>query len=186
MPPRQFSRPRHLYNRIHLNAIKDVLGVVHGGRIGIAMVGELGSATRMIRRLKASRMALFLMVDAPWNASRHRDAVTRGFAGAASAPFGVGAARMARAAGCPILLCIPEHVDETHCRLVWHDPVWVAADGGHEADVAATHILLDAIEQSVGRQPERYIMPLGEGRCWNGASGRWEDAKPASSRRGDR
>lgn len=180
IPPRELTRPRLMNNRIHLNAIKDVLGVLHGGRIEIALVGELGSAARMIRKLKSSRRALFLMIDAPWNAARHRDALTRGFAGTASAPFGVGAARMARAVGCPILLCIPEYVDDTHCRLVWHDPLWVAAEGGHQADVAATNTLLDAIEQGIGRQPDRYLMAIGEERRWNGASGRWEDRDPAS------
>jgi lauroyl/myristoyl acyltransferase len=124
-------------------------------------------------------MALSVMVDAPWNASKHRSALTRGFAGSPDAPFAVGAARMARATGCPILLCIPEYIDETHCRLVWHDPIWVAGEGdGHEADVKVTNMLLDAIEQGIGRHPERYVMPMGEGRRWDGASGRWEDARP--------
>lgn len=180
IPPLRLSRPRQMYNRVHLNAMKSILGVLHGGDIDIALVGEeSASATRLIRKLKTSRVAMAIYVDAPWSAAKHRSALTRGFAGAASAPFAVGAARMARATGCPILLCIPEYVDETHCRLVWHEPIWVAHDGGHDADVAATNTLLDAIEQAIGRRPERYVMLMGEGRRWNSVTERWEGPSSA-------
>ena len=175
VPALQWRKPHVIYNWVILRAMARRLSVVHDGDLELAMVGEdSASATRLIRRLKSTNGAIAIYVDAPWNPRKHRSAVSRPFAAMEHAPFALGAARLARASGSPILYCMPERIDDTHCRLVWSDPIWVPEDGGHEADLCATNILLDAIERGIGANPARYMMSIGEGRRWNAANSRWE------------
>ena len=176
VPEIQWREPHLMHVRVVLRAMEQVLHVIHDGEIEIAMVGEeSAAATKLIRRLKTTKCAFVMYVDAPWNATKHRSALSRPFAGSTNAPFALGAARLARASGCPILFCMPERIDDTQCRLVWHEPIWVPEDGGHEADIHATNMLLDAIEKGIGANPARYMMSIGEGRRWNAKEARWED-----------
>lgn len=175
IPTLQWRKPHLIYNRVILHAMARVLRTLHDGGIELAIVGEdSASATKLIRRLKSTNGAIAMYVDAPWNPSKHRSAITRPFAAKEHAPFALGAARLARASGRPILYCMPERIDDTHCRLVWSDPIWVPEEGGHEADVCATNFLLDAIEKSIGTNPARYMMSIGEGRRWNAVNSSWE------------
>ena len=176
VPPIEWRNPHFMYVRVVLRAMERVLHVIHDGEIEIAMVGEASAAaTKLIRRLKTTKCVMTMYVDAPWNAAKHRSALSRPFAASTNAPFALGAARLARASGCPILFCMPERIDDTHCRLVWHDPIWVPEEGGHEADIHATNLLLDVIEKGVGQNPARYMMSIGEGRRWNAKEARWEE-----------
>ena len=176
VPEMQWRNPHLILVRVVLLAMEQMMRVIHDGGLEFAMVGkDSGAATRLIRRLKTTHCALTMFVDTPWNESRHRNAHTRPFAGFTNAPFALGAARLARASGCPIVFCMAERIDDTHCRIVWHDPIWVPEEGGHEADIHATNVLLDAIEKGIGENPARYMLPIGEGRRWNAKEARWED-----------
>jgi O-antigen/teichoic acid export membrane protein/lauroyl/myristoyl acyltransferase len=178
-PSKRWMRPRSLFIRVRLNAMINGLPLLGRDGVRVAMVGERSaSPIDLIQKLKNSSIALVVNSDAPWNSAKHRQAIVRPFAASQTATFAVGTAFLARASGCPIVLCVPDRIDENTVRLTWHGPIWVPKEGGHSADAAATNLLLDMIEKKIGEDPERYVRPIGQGRRWNANEGLWEITSP--------
>lgn len=97
------------------------------------------------------------MVDAPWR-KNVRGSFARPFASRSNQWFATGAARLARAAQCPIVLCL-SYLDETGIvTFEWVRVIDPPAEQDADADVRISNMLLDDIEAAIGRYPTQYVI----------------------------
>lgn len=141
------------------------------------IVDSQGLAGRQIlRRLKQPGNVVFINVDAPWPEAIS-GCVTRPFGGFASRPFATGAARLSRLSQSPIVSCICSiEADGRTISLDWGEPI-MTRNQGDQGDVSVTNILLDRIEEAIGKRPDQYVLRIGGSRVWNADGERWQDRK---------
>ena len=122
------------------------------------------------RKLRDKGTIAYIHVDAPWSWRKaERGVHERPFAGACSQVFATGIGRLARAARCPIVTCIPYLQDDHSIVLEWGTPFHPGDD-----DVETLNTLLDTIEVAVAKRPEQYMLQIGRGRRWKQQLRRWE------------
>ncbi|MGW8567321.1 hypothetical protein [Isoptericola sp. NPDC055881] len=138
-----------------------------------------GAAVRAVRALRESEIGLWVNIDAPWPEGRG-PTVTVPFAADTARTFSTGTAKIARTAGCPILLLLPEPQRGRQVTLRVLGPYTSDAAGGSAQDEDVTAQVLRDIEVQVGRRPSGYILDVGHGRRWDPDQQAWvEKPTPA-------
>lgn len=156
----------------------DVAAKVYGPELQFVYVGpeHPSPALPVAKKLRKPGSIVYIHVDAPWAwRGTDRGSFERPFAGERHRIFSLGAARLARLAKCPIVLCLPRVEGHQTVVLEWGEPLTVPDEA---SDIPVMNALLDRLETAVGFLPEQYVLPFGSDRNWNASLQRWED-KPA-------
>ena len=154
----------------HLALMLDVWG--SAGDVEFVFVGEQLVAPILVARLKQPGTAVVISVDAPTgpeNRSVHR----RPFAGHALQDFALGTAKVARLAGCPIVVCNPYLEPDGTVVLEWVGPITTDTHDA-DSDVRVMDSILDELERMIGRRPTQYVVPIGSERRWDAERERWQ------------
>lgn len=134
-----------------------------GGRL--VELGDAGAVRSAIRALRDPGRALIVFADAEVGPAA--GAVVRPFAGRRRVAFATGAARLARLAAVPVVVC-SAHRDGDQVVLDWSTPIEPSA--GRDGDASVTRQVLDLMETIVARQPGSYALPIGGSRRWDGSA----------------
>jgi lauroyl/myristoyl acyltransferase len=139
--------------------------------IDLVYVHDRRALATVLRRLAQHEQAVVLAADATdWTD------LVRPFAGERARGFAVGCARLARLAGCPLVVCVP-YVDAGGAIVLeWSAPLGPPPLRDRGADRELTSLVLDRLEEAVGERPDQYVLPIGRSRRWNPESRRWEPA----------
>ena len=134
-------------------------------------VGPGGDSRALLESARRGDIT-WIAIDMP---CAHPNALRRPFAGMAREGFAVGAARIARLARCPVVLCVPVRMPDGSVRVEWGDVTWPHEGGGREADEQVTDQLLSHLERLVGEYPDHYLFPIGWDRRWDAARRAWTE-----------
>lgn len=122
--------------------------------------------------LRGPGRAVHIHVDAVLPRASTRS-LSRPFAGASQRHFATGAARMARLAQVPVLLCEAEPDGRGGTLVRWSDPIGPPPVDDETADSGITSRLLDEIERDIARRPGQYVQAIGNERHWDPVGGAW-------------
>lgn len=136
-------------------------------------VGRDLHAFRNLRNsLREPGKVVLINIDAPWE-GRPDNSHESSFAGFANRKFANGVIGLARITGCPVVPCVTATDGEGNIVLEWGDPVFIARDDSHEAQVQVLNGLLDILEIGIGKRPAQYLMGIGSGRYWDKECAAW-------------
>ena len=152
----------------HLALMTDILEAEDAD---IVIVGRPGVARVLVDRLKQPGTVVVIAPDAPLPPGQAGH--ERAFAGRRARAFATGTARIARLAGCPIIVCNP-YLDEDGTVVL----EWVGLPLTPDEDVDDDQVIdaiLDVVESTIGRRPDQYVLPIGAERRWDPTRERWYD-----------
>jgi hypothetical protein len=134
----------------------------------------------LVDYLAVSGRAIHVHADYPLPATARR-ALRRPFAGAAERSFGTGAARTARLAQVPLLVCHAYPDGQGATVMQWSDPIVPPPRDDAASDERVTSLLLDDIERAVGMRPQDYMLPMGRDRQWDPVRRVWGASEAAEA-----
>lgn len=169
-PTARGSSLRERWAAKHLRLMLDIWG--REPDVEWAYIEDKLVAASLVARLRRPGTAVLISADAPSRpdmATVHR----RGFAGNAEQEFALGTAVIARAAGCPVVVCHPYLEADGTVVLEWVGPFEADGDDS-DADARLTDRILDELERMIGRRPTQYVRTIGCDRRWDPEAERWE------------
>lgn len=169
-----------LRTRMQYKASLDVTNKVYGPELQFVYVSpeHPSPALPIARKLRKPGSVVYIHIDAPWAwRGAERGSFERPFAGMRRRIFSLGAARLARLAKCPIVLCLPRVEGHQTVVLEWGEPLTVPDEA---SDIPVMNAMLDRLETVVGTHPDQYLLPFGGDRHWNASLRLWQD-KPVRS-----
>lgn len=155
-PVKRTANPQTAWVRFHYGQMLAILPVLRHDMATINP-GRPNLMAHLVGTLRAPGNAVAIMVDAPWR-KNVRGGFARPFASRSNQWFATGAARLARAAQCPIVLCHPYLSETGTITFEWVRVIDPPAEQDAEADVRISNILLDDIEAAIGRHPTQYVI----------------------------
>ncbi|MBE0656979.1 MAG: hypothetical protein IH602_04770, partial [Bryobacteraceae bacterium] len=153
--------------RIHYRASLDCVTKLYGPELQFVYVSpeHPSPALPIAKKLRKPGSTVYIHIDAPWSwRGAERGSFERPFAGSRLRVFSLGAARLARLAKCPIVLCLPRIAGDGTMVLEWGEPLTVLDEA---SDIPVMNSLLDRLETAVGTHPDQYLLPFGRDRRWN-------------------
>lgn len=162
-------RPASLRENLHWGQI------VRASKATGATLIPLGQPMKqVVEWLQIPRHRLLMSADSFWH-GQGRSTLVRPFAGMRERPFSVGTATLARLTQCPIIPCAT-YVDADGKNIVEWGAV-ISPPGLHDksADQRITNVILDFLEDAIGRRPTQYVLYIGEERRWNPSLNAWEE-----------
>lgn len=130
----------------------------------------------LIQHLRTPGHTLLILADAPWDTARGGSHV-RPLAGRRSQAFATGTAQLSRLAQCPIAVCIPYLVGDGHVIIEWTRVIPPPPPDGGDGDARVIDLVLDDIENAIGRRPSQYVLDFLGKRHWDPNSERWQSGE---------
>jgi lauroyl/myristoyl acyltransferase len=155
------ANPRRLGERWNQVNYGQMLEAVHKIRPEAKFVslGDVSALKNLVRDLRKPGHLAVISADTLWPDFR-ASSLVRPFCGSARRAFPTGAARLARLAGCPILVCVP-YLDESGTMVIdWRRRIEVSPDGAEQNDREITNRILDEIERAALERPDQYVIDL--------------------------
>jgi lauroyl/myristoyl acyltransferase len=169
-PTARGLHPRTWWLRYHYGQILDYSRVSRRD-IQFVFPDRPGAYRRLVETLGKSDSVVMIHVDAP--ALANGDSYCRPFAGLDSRPFTMGAARLSRTTRRPIVVCIPYLADDQTIVLDWTRVIRPADALEAGWDRRVSDVILDDIEQAIGRRPGQYLLECLGNRRWDARAERW-------------
>lgn len=173
VPRLRFPHPWLERLRLRDAAVARALRRLSGGHEGVRFAdlnggsGLLAGPRQLRRVLGETGGVAVVQIDAPWE---RPGAYRRPFAGFAERGFSMGAVRLARRVGCPVVLVLPDGPPDA-LRVRWSEPLQPGVD---HTDAEVLELMLNDLERSVASHAAEYQFDLGWDRRWDAALGRWE------------
>jgi lauroyl/myristoyl acyltransferase len=143
-------------------------------------VGDGKATAAALSHLQTPGNQLFISIDAFWKQGS-RTALTRPFAAMRARTFSTGSTKLSRLAQCPIVVCATYLRDDGTVVVDWGPVLEPPAPDDEKADVKNAAILLDFLEDAIGRRPCQYTLYFGEERRWSAKEGKWQDESKIAS-----
>jgi len=169
-----FERLRQHKLIIQYGSMIDCLVRIAPGKIDQVLVGTNKQPMKtLMRMMKKTGNISFFAIDAPWHGDT-KGAISRPFASESKQVFALGATRLARSTGRPLVICIP-WLDENGTLVIeWGDPISISRQD-EEGERKVMNEFLDQIEVNIGKRPNQYVLPIGFGRHWDKHTKSWVD-----------
>lgn len=123
-------------------------------------------------RLRERGNAVFIAVDMLGRRQTKTGSYERPFQGLASRSFDLGAARLARLTGAPILSCVHWVEDDGTIVIEWGTPIR-ADEAAVLGEIGVMDAMLDRLEISIGDRPTHYAFEIGAARRWDPLARQW-------------
>lgn len=135
----------------------------------------VGDAVRkVLRTLAHPKCQMVIGADAFWDQGGS-SAHTRPFAGMKVRTFSTGAATLSRLAQCPVVPCASYVDADGTIVLEWGPVIEPPLRQDEGADIRTTNVVLDFLENAIGRRPTQYVLHIGEERKFDPVLGTWKD-----------
>ena len=169
--PERSLRLSNLRIRVHFG---QVVKAVKWSRPDVELVHVGGAFIKLLGHLANSRRRVIMAVDSFWKttgSSTH----PRPFGGMKARPFSTGAATLSRLAQCPIVPCASYVDADGTIVLEWGPVIEPPLRQDEDADIRTTNVVLDFLENAIGRRPTQYVLHIGEERKFDPVLGTWKD-----------
>ena len=165
-------RPENIRNRVHFGQILRVIQHTRRG-LKFAYVGD-PSILEIAQRLGRPGCQTIVAVDAFWKKTG-RSFLERPFAGMRARAFSTGSAVFSRFAQCPIVPCSSYVKSNGDVVIEWGSIIAPPCREDKDADIKTTNVMLDFLENAVGRRPTQYVLYIGDERRFDPVLGAWKD-----------
>jgi hypothetical protein len=170
-----------LFERLHQHklitqygSMIDCLECIAPGKIEQVLAGANKQPMKpLMRKMKKAGNLAFFAIDAPWHGDT-KGAISRPFASESKQVFALGATRLARSTGCPLVICFPWLDEDGTVVIEWGDPISISRQD-EKGEQKVMNEFLDQIEVNIGRRPNQYVLPIGFGRHWDKHTKSWVD-----------
>ena len=151
-----------------------------GANVRFVHVGQPSLPVVLARQLTTPNTMLILILDGQNDLAPH----WRPFAGYASYPCQLHAARLARLAQCPVVFNSVTWDKRGRVYVEWSNSFDPPARHDRAGETALTDALFDELEAAIGRHPTQYTWTTGFDRYWDGRAACWRSRKEQAPRRG--
>jgi lauroyl/myristoyl acyltransferase len=129
---------------------------------------------QLLGHLAKSRHRVIMAVDAFWRTTGMSSHI-RPFCGMKARPFSTGGATLSRLAQCPIVPCVSYVKSNSTIVIEWGPVIAPPPRRDLGADIRTTNVLLDFLENAIGRRPTQYVLDIGDERRFDPALSTWKD-----------
>ena len=129
---------------------------------------------QLLGHLANSRHRVIMAVDAFWKTTGPSSHI-RPFCGMKARPFSTGGATLSRLAQCPIVPCASYVRSNGNIVIEWGPVIAPPPRRDLGTDVRTTNVLVDFLENAIGRRPTQYVLHIGDERKFDATLGTWKD-----------